>query len=306
MFYSILNLFTFADRLSLAMQLRTPFTITQSATLGSHVLLFNSDNTLFIYSIDSTPKLLCQTNEFQHRSVKVYSLDSCFVIVDAQTSQLFQIDTDNSFELHTIAHLNFVCRSLLSTITNDRAKLFVLADDHSILAMWNVQERTMKFIPTLLENDVKIREICALETRLVFYDNDHRAYAWDIENGHIILTLEHHLSKMAPNYFTLTEHTGNKWFFYDAKLDSLRAKIEMEPFCDVLCFTEDGKYLFGISQKQSLLLMYRVDDGQLLEKLFIENLSPHIQVSKDRLILSSNNGLLLLGLTETDLLSLKR
>jgi hypothetical protein len=183
----------------------------------------------------------------------------------------------------------------------DCAKLFILADDHSILAMWNVRETTIKFIPILLENNIKIREICALETCLVFYDYNQRAHLWNIENEHIFLTCDHHLRETS-----IIEHIDNKWFFYDAKTHKLSAKIGLETFCDVFCFTEDGKYLFGISQKESLLLMYRVDNGELLEKLFIENLSPHIQVSKDRLIVSSNNELLLLCIIETDSPSLKR
>ncbi|CAF4266971.1 unnamed protein product, partial [Adineta steineri] len=65
-------------------------------------------------------------------------------------------------------------------------------------------------------------------------------------------------------------------------------------------FTEDGKYLFEISQKESLLLMYRVDDNQLLEKLFINSLLPHIEVFKDRLILCSDNELILLCINERD------
>jgi WD40 repeat protein len=284
------------------MQLQTSFPVTQLATIASYVLLSSSDNALYIYSISSTPELLYQTNEFQHHSVKLYSLGLCFFIIDAHTSQLFQIDTDHSFELHNIAHLNFACRSLLSTIIADRAKLFILADDHSRLAIWNVQEGTIKFIPILLENNIKITEICALETCLVLYDNNQRAHLWDIENEHIILTRDHHLRET-----NIIEHTsGNKWFFYDAKTDRLCAQIGLKTFCDVFCFTEDGKYLFGISQKESLLLMYRVDNGELLEKLFIENLLPHIQVFKDRLILSSSNELFLLCITETDSPSLKR
>jgi WD40 repeat protein len=306
MFCSILNLFTVVDRLSLVMQLRMSFAITQSATIGTYLLLLNSENTLVIYSISSTPELLYQTNQFQYHSIKVYPLGLCFLIIDAHTNQLSQIDTDHSFELHNIAHLDFACRSLLSTIMADRAKLFILADDYSILAMWNVQERTIKCIPTLLDNKIKIREICVLETFLVFYDNNQRAHLWNIENEHIILTLDHHLCQTNINCLTLIEHTGNKWFFYDTKKDRLRVEIRLETSCDVLCFTEDGKYLFGISQKESLLLMYRDDDGQLLEKLLIENLSSHIQVSKDRLILNSNNELLLLSITGRDSSSLKR
>jgi hypothetical protein len=167
--------------------------------------------------------------------------------------------------------------------------------------MWNMQDRTMKFIPMLFENNIEIKEICALETDLVFYDDKQRAHLLNMKNEYTILTRVHHLREA-----NTIDHIGNKWFFYDAKTDKLCAKIESEIFCNVFCFTEDGKSLFGISQKESLLLMYRVDDGELLEKLFIENLMPHIQVFKDRLILSSNDELFLLCITEMDSSSLKR
>ncbi len=125
------------------MKLQMSSSITQSATITSYLLLLIADNTLFIYSISSTPELLYQTNELQHHSVKVYSLGSSFFVIDAQTSQLLQIDTDHSLELQTVAHLNFSCCSLLSTMIADRMKLFILADDHSVLAIWNVQEKTI-------------------------------------------------------------------------------------------------------------------------------------------------------------------
>ena len=265
-FCSILNLFNCGDRLSLAMQLQTSFTIKQAVTTASHILLLSSDSILYIYSISSMPELLHQTNEFQHHSVKLYSIDSSFFIIDGDTSQLFQIDTNHSFEHRTVAHLNFTCRSLLSTTIVYQKKLFVLADDYSRLAVWNMQERTIELSPVGLKSGIKIREICALETFMVLYD----------DNQH-------------------------KWFFYDVDTGKLNAPIGSKTYCcDAFCFTEDGQYLFGISQQESFLLMYRVNDGELVEKVFIENLLPHIQVCKDRLILSSNDELLLLCITSTD------
>ncbi len=306
MFFSILNLFTFTDRLSLVMQLRMSFAITQLTTTTSYLLLLNSDNTLFIYSISSTPELLHQINQFQHHSVQFYSFDSSFFIIDAQTSQIYQIDTDHSFNLETVAQLKFSCHSLLSTVMIDRMKLFILADDCSTLAMWNVQLRTIKFIPILFDTNIQIREIFALETDLVLYDNKQRAHLWNIDNEQINLILDHHFYEININCLSLVKKTGNKWFFYNVNREKLLDRISLKLFCDIFCFTEDGKYLFGISQKESLLLMYRVDDGQLLEKLFIENILPHIQISKNYLILSSNNELLLLYIAEKDLSALKR
>jgi hypothetical protein len=188
----------------------------------------------------------------------------------------------------------------------DQMKLFILADDHSILALWNLQERTIKFIPILLNSNVHITGICVLQTILVFYDNHQRAHLYNIDNERIIQTLDPHLCQTNINCLTRSKHISNKWFFYDPTKHRLCNQIEPKLFCDTYCFTENNKYLFGILQKESLLLMYRVDDGQLLEKLFIENLLPHIQVSKDHLIISSNNKLLLLYITEKDSSPFKR
>ncbi|CAF4105784.1 unnamed protein product, partial [Adineta steineri] len=264
----ILNVFTFDKRLSLVEQIQMPFMITQLAMNTSYLLVSNFNNTLFIYSISSTPVLFYQTNEFQYHSVKVYSIGLLFLIIDAATNQLFQIDTEHSFKLQNIAHFNFSCQSLLSTITVDRKKLFILADDYSVLAMWDVEKKAMELIFISLDNNIKIRKISGLQSVLVFYDNNQQVYWWDIERKQIIRTLDYDPCKTNANCRT---H-----------------------------FTEDGKYLFEISQKESLLLMYSVNDNQLLEKIFIDSLLPHIEVFKDRIILCSDNELILLCINERD------
>ncbi len=255
MFYSILNLFTFADRLSLIMQLRVSQAISQLTIITSYLLVLNCENILFIYSIDSISQLLYQTNEFQHHPVKVYSLDSSFFIIDAHTSQLFQIDTNHPIELQNVAYFNFNCHSLLSVIVPKETKLFILSDDHSILAMWNVHERTIKFLPVLIDKNIKIREISVLDMVLIFYDNDQRTHLWNIDNEQNIVTLDHHFSKTNGNCLYFFKDTENKCLIYDVK-ERLYNEIELKMPCNAFCLTEDGKYLFGISEKESLLLMY--------------------------------------------------
>ncbi|CAF1301333.1 unnamed protein product [Adineta steineri] len=153
-----------------------------------------------------------------------------------------------------------------------------LPDDYSVLAMWDAEKKAMELISISLNNNIKIRKISALQSVLVFYDNNQQVYWWNIERKQIIRTLHYDPCKTNATCRTHEEHTDNNDKY----------------------FTEDGKYLFEISQKESLLLMYSVDDSQLLEKLFIDSLLPHIEVLKDRLILCSNNELILLCINETD------
>ena len=281
-------------------------TITQSATTASHLLLLNSDSIIFIYSISATPELLYQTNVLRHHSVKAYSLGLSFFIIDGQTSEIFQIDTDRSIQLQSMTHLFFSCRSLFSTIMTSILVLCILSDDHSILATWHVQQKTIRFSPVLLDTDIEIKEICALPRNLVFYDNSQRAHLWAVDSEQIIVTLDQAFFEMNNNYRTLIERTGNKWYFYCTKKEETLPRINLDMSCDALCFTEDGTYLFGVSQKESSLFMYRVDNGQILEQLFIENLLPQIQVVKDYLILNSNHELLLMCIIDNEASSLKR
>jgi hypothetical protein len=119
LYYSVLKLFTFVDHLYFVMELRVSNKISQYAIISSYILLFDSENTLFIHSISRTPKLVFKTTEFQHNLIKVHSFTSFFYIIDGSTGQIFQIDTKLPFKQHTIAHLKFKCQSLLNTIGSE-------------------------------------------------------------------------------------------------------------------------------------------------------------------------------------------
>ena len=130
----------------------------------------------------------------------------------------------------------------------------MLADDFSTLAIWNAREKTIKYFPIVLDSSMKIKEIGISEAALIFYNDHHQAHMWNIDN----------------------EHISSPTFVYDTSRNRRRHKIQVDLSCDAFCFTQDGEYLFGVVQKESLLFMYQVNTGQRLEKLVIENLSPHI------------------------------
>ncbi len=109
------------------MQLGVYHAILPLIIMASYLLLFDSENILFIYLINSKPQVLYQTNQFQHYLIKIYSLASSFFIIDGQ---LFQIDIDNySFELHKVGHLNFACHSLFSVSMSIYWKSFISYSD---------------------------------------------------------------------------------------------------------------------------------------------------------------------------------
>ena len=97
---SVLTLFTLDDRLLVVMQLRIAYPIAQLAIVSSSLLLLNAENTLLIYSIESIPKLLLKTMEFQHHSIKIHALASSFFVIDGPERQLHQLDVTSPFQFH--------------------------------------------------------------------------------------------------------------------------------------------------------------------------------------------------------------
>ncbi|CAF1181265.1 unnamed protein product [Rotaria sordida] len=300
------NLFTYSNRLSFVMHLRVPNAISQFAINSSYLLVFDCKNRLSIYSICSTPILLFETTEFYNESIKIHSLASSFLIVDGDKQQIFQINTDHPLVLRTITHLKIQCHSLLSTVVPKRVKLFILSDDNSTLTIWDLNTRIIKYLPTLINKSTQINKIYSLSTTIVFHDNRQRIYLWYIDNGNQIITFDHDRLEKEGNCLTLIDPNGNKLFVVHDINKSLYGDIRLEISLDTFCLTEDGKYLFGISQKESLLFMYRIDDRKCLEKIFIDNLSPLLKVSNDCLILLRNNELLLISIIDQDASTLKR
>ncbi|CAF3842914.1 unnamed protein product [Rotaria sordida] len=300
------KLFTYSNRLSFVMHLRVSNAISQFVINSSYLLVFDCKNRLSIYSICSTPILLLETTEFYNESIKIHSLASSFLIVDGDKQQIFQINTDHPLVLRAITHLKIQCHSLLSTVVPKRAKLFILSDDNSTLTIWDLNTRIIKYLPTLINKSTQINKIYSLSTTIVFHDNRQRIYLWYIDNGNQIITFDHDRLEKEGNCLTLIDPNGNKLFVVHDINKSLYGDIRLEISLDTFCLTEDGKYLFGISQKESLLFMYRIDDWKCLEKIFIDNLSPLLKVSNDCLILLRNNELLLISIIDQDASTLKR
>ena len=154
--------------------------------------------------------------------------------------------------------------------------------------------------------NIQIKKIHALPTGLILYDNDCQVYLkFSDKEMKMIVLGRADLVEIKNNRLALLDKTKNEIIIYDVdKL--LRGKIRVKLSLDILCFTEDGQYLFGISHKQSLLLMYAAENGKCLEKIFIENLSVCIQATMDRLILSRNKELLLMSIVGKRTSTLKR
>jgi hypothetical protein len=103
----------------------------------------------------------------------------------------------------------------------------------------------------------------------------------------------------------LLDHRGKQLIVYDIER-LLRGTIRLQTLCDIICFSENGKYLFGISKKESFLFMYQVDNGKCLEKLFTENIPLLIQATPNRLILNCNNQLVFISIHKETTRPLKR
>ncbi|CAM4833811.1 unnamed protein product [Rotaria magnacalcarata] len=294
---STLNLYTFLNRLSFVMNICASSVVTQYCIVASFILIVESNNTLSIYEIDSTPKLKFETRKLQHDLVGIHSDASSFFIIDGNTHQLFHIETKLSLKLNSIADIKFECRSLLSTVMPGQFKLLILSDDYSTVAVWHSNKSTIEYMVTMLNKPVQIDKIYALPASLVFYDRDQQAFLWNICDGNTKISLGRaDRLEIKNSRIVLYDKTVNKLIVYDVK-EMLRGDIQLQKPCDALCFSEDADYIFVIYHEESMLLMYQVNNGKCLEKLFIENLSQHIQSTRNRLVLWSNNELLLMSIT---------
>jgi hypothetical protein len=236
----------------------------------------------------------------------VYSNLSFFYIIDGKTAELFIIDIKKPLELRSVAHFKFECRSLVSNLIPERSTLFVLSDDHSTLAIWDATSNTTTYRSLKFDKSIKIMAMHTLSNALVFHDSNHQAYLQMIDNEKPIINLGRgDILKTKLNYIALFDQTVNTLIIYDVN-ENRRGERQSNMSCDALCFTDDGKYLFGIVLKHSALMMYEVNTGKRLEKLFIENLSLLIQSTKDRLVVSLNNELVVLSIAGRDASPLKR
>lgn len=289
------------------MQIRILNRISQCAIVSSFLLLVDSENVFYVYSIHSTPKLLFETTEFQHDLIRVHSLASSFFIIVANSRQLFQIDTERPLKLRHVADIKFECSSLLSTLLPERLALFILSNDHSMLAIWDYNENKITCSSTQLDKTMKIEKLYALPTDLVLYDHNQRVHLWRIGGGNKkTITLERaDILEIKSNRLVLLNQTVNKLIIYDVK-EMLRGEIRLKIPLSALCLTDDGKYLIGLSSKESILLMYQVNNCKLLEKLFVEHLTPLIQATKDRFFLCRNSELILMSVAERSTIQLKR
>jgi WD40 repeat protein len=176
----------------------------------------------------------------------------------------------------------------------ERSTLFVLSDDHTTLAIWDANSSSIRYRSLKLDKTIKIMTMHILSTALVFHDSNQQVHLQIIDDDKPIINLgRSDILQTKLNYVALFDQTQNILTIYDVK-ENRRGERRSNISCDALCFTSDGKYLFGISHKHSILLMYEVNTGKRLEKLFIENLSPLIQATKDCVVLSRNNKLFMM------------
>lgn len=278
------------------MDLKISTKISQFALLSSYILLLDSYNTLYLYSICSTPELLFKSNELKVSVVKLYSLSSSFIILDGNTRQIFELNPLLQFHLHVINNIEFPHRYLLTDITHDQSTIFILSDNYSTLAKWNSSTHTIDYYSIDIHLKTTIEQIYVISSALIFRDNSQRIYMKYLDDIHNRISLGRaDLVQTSATRLALFDSSTNKLITYDIS-NKLRGEIQSETFLDALYFTENGDYLFGICQQQSLLFMYQVNTGKCLEKLFIENLSIFIQTTRDRLIVTQLDETLLMAI----------
>ncbi|CAM2722650.1 unnamed protein product [Rotaria socialis] len=269
--------------------------------VGTAVVLHSceSNDTLSIYEISTFSELKFETRHVQHDVVKVHAIKSSFLIVNGTTRELFSIENKRSLKLKKISTLRFECRSVLTTVMPVQSKLFILSDDYSTLAICHANKTYMiQYVSTLLDSSMLINNIHAVSAGLVLHCHDQQIFLWKLDdsNTRSFLGRARHF-QTKNNRIVLYDDSVNKLIVYDT-IQMLRGTIQVPNCCDALCFSEDTEYLFVIDREESMLLMYQVNNGKCLEKLFIENLSAQIQTMDDRLVLLSNDEMLLISIAK--------
>ncbi|CAF3756600.1 unnamed protein product [Rotaria magnacalcarata] len=294
-----LKLYRFLNHLSLVMDICVFNVVTQYCIVSSHLLIIESNGTLSIYEISAFSELKFETTQVQHDVVKVHAVKSSFLIVNGTTRELFSIENKRSLKLKKIGTLRFECRSVLTTVMPAQSKLFILSDDYSTLAIWHANKTYMiQYVSTLLDSSVLINNIHAVSAGIVLHCHDQQIFLWKLDdsNTRTFLGRARHF-QTKNNRIVLYDGSVNKLIVYDTT-QMLRGTIQVPNCCDALCFSEDTEYLFVIDREESMLLMYQVNNGKCLEKLFIENLSAQIQTMDDRLVLLSNDEMLLISIAK--------
>jgi hypothetical protein len=158
----------------------------------------------------------------------------------------------------------------------------------------------------LFGKTIKIKNFYTMSTILIFHDIDQRVHLWHIYDNKSIITADHaDILEITNNRIILLNQSLDKMIIYYVK-KMLHSEIQLEKQCDAFCLTDDAKYLFGVDYKKSTLFMYQVSTRECYETLFIENISPSIQATIDRLILSCTNDPILISISERGMSSLKR
>ncbi|CAF4423131.1 unnamed protein product, partial [Rotaria socialis] len=294
-----LKLYRFLNHLSLVMDICVFNVVTQYCIVSSYLLIIESNDTLSIYEISTFSELKFETRHVQHDVVKVHAIKSSFLIVNGTTRELFSIENKRSLKLKKISTLRFECRSVLTTVMPVQSKLFILSDDYSTLAICHANKTYMiQYVSTLLDSSMLINNIHAVSAGLVLHCHDQQIFLWKLDdsNTRSFLGRARHF-QTKNNRIVLYDDSVNKLIVYDT-IQMLRGTIQVPNCCDALCFSEDTEYLFVIDREESMLLMYQVNNGKCLEKLFIENLSAQIQTMDDRLVLLSNDEMLLISIAK--------
>lgn len=275
--------------------------ISQVTIITSHILLVDSDNSIFVYTLGDATTPVFNTNRFQFNVIRVYSLSSMFYIVDGTTSDLFVLDVEKPLQLEKKVHLRFSCRTLVTSLIADQSLSYVLSEDQSTVAMWNSSTDTLSYSSLKFENHVRVKRMYALTLALVFYGDNRCAYVQIKGAEESMMNCgSADLIATKTNLLALFDRTEKKLTIYDLEAKQ-RGERHPNVSCDTLCFTDDGKYLFGLSLGESILFMYDVHTGKRLERLFIEDLSSsYMAATSDLLILNCREKLSLLSITGKD------
>ncbi|CAF0780930.1 unnamed protein product [Didymodactylos carnosus] len=299
LFHSRVIVWSFINGLTSVLDIElSDYTIVYSTIVLSYLLVLDSNNNVYIYSIETGVKQ-CLFKTIFDSSVYIHSFEESFYILDSCHSTLSKIviTADGNPTLIYLTELKFEYKTMISTVT--QSKLAILADNYSSLALYDMVTQTLEYISTADHLLYDIRKIYGMTNNatIILHDNTNHFRIWNTETNvqpHIKLGYADIYDLKTDRFVKYKRNTTNgihhQLVTYDLNR-KLRGQITIKSKCDKLCLNESGTYLFVIDKDTRQLYMFRIEDGKQIGKLFIENIR-EIRATNDYLIISKSNTLL--------------
>lgn len=260
------------------------------------VAIVTEKHSLEIYSFKSSKNKPIFRLDLRY-SARLYPVDerSFFVL----TSDGGVLSIDSSFQQTSSKHLGISSSKFFGTMCRieSKASLVVLADDRSSVAIWNGETFSSVKIDLSRFASLQLEKFLGEPTEdfLLFHFNDKTLLSSRLTNSKSSpLVSFGHVDRFAVESQRLVTATNDstRLDFYSVFSSNSERTIELNGKCEHLCLNASASYVFVVVAPR-LLLMYRVNDGRALGRLFLHDFVMTIAADADFLVLAMNDRRLL-------------